>query len=131
MSDIISLSTIPVNFINMTNRINRVQNLSESEKSFSSGKNEAELKNTCAELESLFIYQLIKEMRATIPKSGFINGGKAEEIYTSMLDSQMAKQLSLNGGIGLSSILYEQLCSKQEDCEHPDDEKKDDEKKPE
>ena len=131
MSDMISLSTMPFNFTDMTNRINRVQNLSESGKSSFSGKNKAELKNTCAELESLFLYQLIKEMRATIPKSGFINGGKAEEVYTSMLDSQMAKQLSLNGGIGLSSLLYEQLCSKQENCERPDGEKKDGEKNPE
>ncbi|MBW1821637.1 MAG: rod-binding protein [Deltaproteobacteria bacterium] len=48
-------------------------------------------------------------MRQTIDKSGFISGGRAEEIYTSMLDTQMAKQFAHKGGIGLSSMFMEQL----------------------
>jgi Rod binding domain-containing protein len=54
-------------------------------------------------------------MRATIPKSDFLNGGKSEEIYTSMLDSEMARELSAKGGIGLSSVLLDQLGRRQED----------------
>ena len=55
------------------------------------------------------MYYLFKEMRATVPKPGFLSGGKAEEIYTSMLDVQLAKELSSKGGIGLSSVLFDQL----------------------
>ena len=67
------------------------------------------LKKACVEMESLFIYYLFKEMRATIPKSEFLNGGKGEEIYQSMLDSQLSKELAGKGGIGLSSLIYNQL----------------------
>lgn len=88
---------------------NRVQNFLESGKASSSCKSDAQLKEACFELESLFINYLLKEMRATIPKSGFISGGKAEEIYTSMLDSQLAKEMAFSGGIGLSSLLCDQL----------------------
>ncbi|MCJ7615162.1 MAG: rod-binding protein [Desulfobacterales bacterium] len=99
------------------NKIDRVQNALESGKASSSFKSDARLKEACFELESLFINYLLKEMRATIPKSGFISGGKAEEIYTSMLDSQLAKEMASGGGIGLSSLLRDQLCTEPEDDE--------------
>jgi len=103
---------VPIQSVNKPElvKIDRVQNSLESGKASSSCKSEARLKEACFELESLFINHLLKEMRATIPKSGFISGGKAEEIYTSMLDSQMAKEMASRGGIGLSSLLRGQLC---------------------
>ena len=42
-------------------------------------------------MESLFIQNMFKEMRASIPKSGLTSGGKAEEMFTDMLDAEMAK----------------------------------------
>jgi len=77
------------------------------------------LKEACAELESLFIYYMLKEMRSTIPKTELFSGGKAEEIYTSMMDVQVAKELSSNGGIGLSAVLLEQLGSESKRGDDP------------
>lgn len=114
MSDMISLQTIPLHTMNLTGRIERVQNSINSKKTSSSGDVEPELKKACTELESFFIYTLLKEMRATVPKSGLMSGGRAEEIYTSMLDTQLANEISLKGGIGLSSLLIEQLSRKAE-----------------
>jgi flagellar protein FlgJ len=73
------------------------------------GKSPAQLRKACAEMESLFLDQLFKEMRKTIPKTGFMHGGRAEEIYTSMLDSHVARELSAARGIGLASLLEVQL----------------------
>jgi len=70
---------------------------------------DAELSDVCRQMESLFIHHLLKEMRATIHKSGFISGGRAEEIYTSMMDAEMATKISTRGGIGLSEMLLHQL----------------------
>ena len=72
-------------------------------------ENNQRLKQACCELESLFIYQLFKEMRATIPDSGLTKKGMAREIYTSMMDSQLAKEISSERGIGLSKVIYDQL----------------------
>ena len=58
---------------------------------------------------ALFIHHLLKEMRATIHKSGFISGGRSEEIYTSMLDAETANKISARGGIGLAQMLLHQL----------------------
>ncbi len=75
-------------------------------------KDDPKLRAACAEMESLFISHLIKEMRATVEKSGFIDGGQAEEIFTSLLDVEISKKMSASGGIGLSAILLEQLGAK-------------------
>ncbi len=109
MSDLINLPNIPVMTISLSNEIERARHSIKSGGNAPPGQRDAELKETCSELESLFINYLLKEMRQTIDKSGFISGGRAEEIYTSMLDTQMAKQFAHKGGIGLSSIFMEQL----------------------
>ena len=70
---------------------------------------DGQLQNTCRDMESLFLSYLLKEMRATVDKSGFISGGKAEEIFTSLLDVEYSKQMSSAGGIGLASLLIKQL----------------------
>jgi flagellar protein FlgJ len=78
-------------------------------------KDSSRLEQACSELESLFIYYLMKEMRASVPKSGFIGGGKAEEMYTSMLDLQMSKEIASEKEIGISSALLEQLRANMQD----------------
>jgi len=75
-------------------------------------KDDPRLQAACAEMESLFLSHLLKELRATVDKSGFIDGGQAEEIFTSLLDVEISKKMSAAGGIGLSAILLEQLAGK-------------------
>ena len=67
------------------------------------------LQAACKDMESLFLSYLLKEMRATVDKSGFISGGKAEEIFTSLLDVEYSKNMTSAGGIGLASLLLKQL----------------------
>jgi flagellar protein FlgJ len=105
----ISFPDVPWQTINLSTKIESVKKTFTNEKRTPSDRNDPQLRKACSELESLFIAYLLKEMRTTIPKSDFINGGRAEEIYTSMLDSEMARDLSAKGGIGLSSILLDQL----------------------
>jgi len=68
-----------------------------------------QLKKACVELESVFIYHLLKEMRATIPESGSMGGESIKEMYSHMVDSQLARKLSSDGGVGLSELLIRQL----------------------
>jgi flagellar protein FlgJ len=72
-------------------------------------QDDTKLRDACMKMESLFIHHLLKEMRATIHKSGFISGGRAEEIYTSMMDAETANRISTRGGIGLAEMLLQQL----------------------
>ena len=87
----------------------RLGNTFKSIKPSATDQADPKLQAACREMESLFLSYLLKEMRATINKSGFISGGKAEEIFTSLLDVELSKKMSAAGGIGLSAILLKQL----------------------
>ena len=52
---------------------------------------------------------MMKSMRNTIQKTGFISGGRGEEIFQSMLDEEYASQISKSGKMGLSDMLFREL----------------------
>ncbi|MCD6560833.1 MAG: rod-binding protein [Deltaproteobacteria bacterium] len=120
MTNQVSVPNIPWQTMYLTNKITGTKDSLKSSALPSSGKNKAGLKESCTEMESLFIYYLIKEMRSTIPKSGFMSGGMAEEVYTSMFDVQLAKELSLKDELGLSSMLFKSI---EKENEHKGNEK--------
>lgn len=78
---------------------------------------ESELKEVCHQFESMFISMLFKEMRATVPKSDYLESDTASDIYNSMLDDQLCNAASQRG-IGLGDMMYKQL-SKQYKKEDP------------
>ena len=96
MTDFLSAPKLPVNISDIAvDAKERVQHMLNAKKNRQAEKGtDAELSDACRQMESLFIHHLFKEMRATIHKSGFISGGRAEEIYTSMLDAEMAAKIS-------------------------------------
>jgi flagellar protein FlgJ len=70
---------------------------------------ESRLKAVCEDMEALFVHHMLSEMRKTVAKSGLIDGGRSEEIYTSLMDAELAKEMAHSGGLGLSAVLEEQL----------------------
>jgi flagellar protein FlgJ len=70
------------------------------------------LDEACAEFESLFIYQLLKEMRASIPGDGYIGESTQSKTYTSMFDIEIARKISRQRGIGLADFLRQQLANR-------------------
>lgn len=90
----------------------KIGNALKSGRNPAADKADPQLRAACTEMESLFVNYLLQEMRASIDKSGFISGGRAEEIFTSMLDVELSRRVSADGGIGLAAILLEQLSGK-------------------
>jgi len=72
-------------------------------------KRSSELKQAAAGMESLFLHELLKSMRATVPKSGLFNASKSEEQYTSMLDIFLSDHLAKKGELGIGSLVEKQL----------------------
>ena len=122
MTDFVSLPKLPFNVADMVVEApKRLQRTLHSKKGAINGStNDPELAEACHQMESLFINHLFKEMRATIHRSGFISGGRAEEIYTSMMDAEMAAKLANRGGIGLADMLLHQLGTPASDPETED-----------
>jgi flagellar protein FlgJ len=69
------------------------------------------LAGACADFEAIFIQQLFKTMRASVPESGLLDGGRAEEIYTAMMDQEVAEEMAHggHGAIGLADQMRGRL----------------------
>ena len=72
-------------------------------------KQDAKLKESCIQLESLLLKQMLNAMRKSVDKAGLISGGHAEEIFTDMLYDTYAVEMSRTQTLGLSRTIYEQL----------------------
>jgi len=72
-------------------------------------KKEAELKKACQGFEAIILQQMLTAMRRTVPKDGLLQGGYAGDMYQSMYDEGLAKQMASGRGIGLADTLYQQL----------------------
>ncbi len=65
------------------------------------------LKGAVKDLEALFIYEMLKEMRQTT-QGGFLGKGMGNDIYGSLFDMEMAK-LFAERGLGLGEIILKQI----------------------
>ncbi|WDY57884.1 flagellar assembly peptidoglycan hydrolase FlgJ [Pseudomonas sp. PSKL.D1] len=68
---------------------------------------EAGLKEAARQFEALFLQNMLKSMRAAIPKSELSNNSQTE-LYTEMLDQQLAQNLA-GRGMGLADQLTRSL----------------------
>lgn len=70
----------------------------------------SDLQKAAREFESIFLYQVISAMRATVHNGGLIEQGAGEKVFAGMLDEEWAKKLAGRGGpSSLSELLYRQL----------------------
>ncbi|WP_051434583.1 peptidoglycan DD-metalloendopeptidase family protein [Desulfonatronum lacustre] len=71
-------------------------------------KHESKLREASQDFEAMFLHQLIKQMRATVPHHDPLRG-KGEEFWQSHFDMEMASVLARSGGMGLGDMIFEQL----------------------
>lgn len=70
---------------------------------------ELELRRAAKEFESLFIYEMLKSMRKTIPEDGLFQGITGKDTYTTIIDQQLASAMAERGGLGIADIIYKQM----------------------
>ena len=75
-------------------------------------KQHKRLWDTCVESESLFVNNMLKEMRKSIHKSDWLHGGFAEEIFEDMLYDKYSLEISKNSNLGMAKMLYNELSRK-------------------
>jgi len=71
-------------------------------------KDEKELKALAQQFEAIFMNQLMKSMRETLPKEGMLSSFSVD-MYESMFDQEVAGEMSRGRGMGLADVLYTQL----------------------
>jgi flagellar protein FlgJ len=73
------------------------------------GSDEARLRKAAAQMEGVFLGQLLKALRETVPEGGVIDGGSAESVFTEMMDAHLAEVTAARQSLGLGDALFRQL----------------------
>jgi murein DD-endopeptidase MepM/ murein hydrolase activator NlpD len=72
------------------------------------GQEEKKLREATQGFEAMFIQQLWKQMRQTVPQEGYLHS-REEEMYLSMFDEELSRKMAGAGGIGLGDMLHREL----------------------
>lgn len=75
---------------------------------------EAKARNVAEEFEAVFLATMLEGMFEGLKTDGPFGGGSAEQTYRSLLITEYAKQISQNGGLGLSDQITRDLIALQE-----------------
>ncbi len=67
------------------------------------------LRKAADQFDSLFMQQLLGEMRRTVWESDIFGNRRAEKLFEGLLDQEVSDEMAKAGGIGLSSMVYHQL----------------------
>lgn len=71
---------------------------------------DAKLQQAALQMEGVFVQQLYKAMRESVPQEeGIVSGGVGEEMFTALMDQHLAAETPEHWERGLADALYRQL----------------------
>jgi len=76
--------------------------------SFGNTNSEKKIENVSRDFESIFLHKLLTSMRKTVPKSGLLDSF-ATDMYKSMMDEEISKEMAKNKGMGMGEMIYNDL----------------------
>ena len=76
--------------------------------SFGNVNSEKKIEKVSRDFESIFLHKLLTSMRKTVPKSGLLDSF-ATDMYKSMMDEEISKEMSKNKGMGMGEMIYNDL----------------------
>ena len=92
-------------FDQLTNKnLERLRSGSE----FGKGASQKKMEKVARDFEAVFINKLFESMRKAIPKSDLLDSS-AMDMYQTMMDQEMAKDLSKQKGMGMGEMVYNDL----------------------
>lgn len=84
-------------------------------------KNDPEaLRKTCQQFEAIFIQQMFKAMRATVPDSGLLDKDQSLGYFQDLMDFQVSQQMATRQGVGLADAMFRQLNPAKGDSDKPE-----------
>jgi peptidoglycan hydrolase FlgJ len=79
------------------------------EKTLKKDKDLKALRESTREFEAIYMNEMLKSMRKTIPEGGLFEKDVADDIYEEMLDMEYAKQTAAGEGMGLGKAMFDQM----------------------
>lgn len=69
----------------------------------------AKLRKAAEGFEAIFVRQLLKTMRSTVPGNSLYGSGATGDMYADMVESSLADAMSKQGKFGIADTLYSQM----------------------
>ncbi|HTS87719.1 MAG TPA: rod-binding protein [Gemmatimonadales bacterium] len=69
----------------------------------------ARLHKAAQDLEGVFVNEMFKAMRATVPQDGLLPQNPGQDMFTSLMDERLAERYAEHAGRGIGEALYRQL----------------------
>ena len=110
MDPIIQSALTPVTVRDNTPQLTELQDTSKSNNQAASQKPVNEkLVKACQDFESVLVNYMLKTMRESVQKEGFLDSGNDSEFFQDMMDQEIANQASRKSTFGFWKTLYRQL----------------------
>jgi flagellar protein FlgJ len=74
---------------------------------------ETQARAAAESFESVFLFEVMQSMYADV-KPGAFGGGNEENLYRSMMNEEVAKSISRQGGVGIADSIYREIMRQQE-----------------
>jgi len=78
----------------------------------STSKELQSLRKSCRDFEAIYVQEMYKAMRKTVPDGGLFEKDMADGLYREMLDMEMAKASAAGKGNGIGEAMYQQMKGK-------------------
>jgi len=95
--------------LGLTNQLQNAEMQAQKAENTGGAKSADKVKKVAVEFESIFLGYMLKQMRKTVPDDPLFGNSTAKDIFYDMHYDNMAKEMAKAGGIGLATILYNQL----------------------
>ena len=74
-----------------------------------SGTDKQKLKDACREVESMFLYMMLKEMDKTLTHNDLFSGGEEQKVFLDLKNIEMSRKLSNQSVLGMGDLLYKSM----------------------
>lgn len=90
---------------NSLNSISTQTTVNKSEKE----RQLTKLRESTREFEAIYVMEMYKAMRKTIPEEGLFKANRTEEMFRNMMDMELARETAKGEGMGIGKAMYEQM----------------------
>lgn len=70
------------------------------------------LRQSCREFEAIYIQEMYKAMRKTVPDGGLFEKDMSNDLYRDLMDAELAKSTAAGKGTGIGEAMYKQITDK-------------------